>query len=187
MPGYDHIRRQQLLREAEGYLDLIMVFGDQWPPSPEVRDRVAHRALEFLDKIAQPGTDWAYSLYLQGQALRCMERYQDALDPLRTSAHEDSANIHVWLALGWCYKRLKRLDLAIEALEEALAVDSGEAIIYYNLACYWSLARNIDRAIHYLSMAFDIDPNYRDLVADEPDFDPVRSHHSFRMLTSVIV
>ena len=187
MSSHDHVRRQQLLREAEGYLDLIMVFADQWPPRAETRDRLARRALEILKDVEQSGAEVAYAWYLQGQALRAMELFRDALVPLRASADGDSTNIHVWLALGWCYKRIRRIDLAIESLEEALAVDSSEAIIHYNLACYWSLSRNANQALYYLSTALDIDPNYRELVEDEADFDPIRSNDDFRMLTSVIV
>ena len=51
-------------------------------------------------------------------------------------------NVRIYLALGWCYKRIHRLDLAIETLEEALEIDSNPAlnrgILHYNLACYWS-------------------------------------------------
>ena len=187
MSSYDRVRRQQLLREAEGYLDLIMVFADQWPPRAETRDRLAARTLEILKDVERSGADVAYASYLQGQALRAMELYTDALVPLRASADSDPTNIHVWLALGWCYKRIGRIDLAIEALEEALAVDSSEAIIHYNLACYWSLSCNVHQALYHLSTALEIDPNYRDLIEDEADFDPIRSNDDFRMLTSVIV
>ena len=88
--------------------------------------------------------------------------------------------------MGWCFKRINRLDLAIESLEEALSADADEAIVYYNLACYWSLAHNVEQALNYLSVAFDIDPNFRDLVDDERDFDPIRSNSDFRSLTSVV-
>ncbi|MCH5374670.1 MAG: tetratricopeptide repeat protein, partial [Planctomycetes bacterium] len=96
-------------------------------------------------------------------------------------------NIHVWLALGWCYKRIGRLDRAIESLEEALAVDPSGAIIHYNLACYWSLAGNVEVSLAYLTNAFEIDRSFRDLVYDEVDFDPIREHPAFRELTSVVV
>ena len=187
MSGYDRVRRQQVIREAEGYLDLIMVFVDQWPPTSEARDRVARRALATLDDAEVSGRDAAYTLYLKGQALRSMEQYGDALRALRESADADPANIHVWLALGWCYKRIGRLDLAIESLEEGLMVDAGVAIVHYNLACYWSLVNNSQHALHHLGVAFDIDSNYRDLVSSESDFDPIRSDPDFRTLTSVIV
>ena len=39
-----------------------------------------------------------------------------------------AAGKDIWLALGWCYKRTNRLDLAIEALEEGLTVAPDEAM-----------------------------------------------------------
>jgi hypothetical protein len=39
----------------------------------------------------------------------------------------------------------------------------------------------------YLTRALELDPSYRDLVADEHDFDPIRGHPGFQELTGVIV
>ena len=77
--------------------------------------------------------------------------------------------------------------MAIQALEEAITIDPDAAIIHYNLACYWSLAENAKLAVEYLAEAFSIDSNYRDLVGDETDFDPIRQDPEFRALTNVIV
>ncbi len=187
MTDYKRTLRKQLLTEAEGYLDLATVFADQWELSPDVRDRLMNRALDALKKLEGSGSCPGRMLYLKGQALSAMQRYQDAVAPLVEAAKFDNENIHVWLALGWCYKRLGRLDLAIESLEEALCVDSDEAILHYNLACYWSLANNPKLAVSFLASALDIDPNYRELLADETDFDNVRNDPDFLALTTVIV
>lgn len=187
MSDLRRVRRKQVLREAEGYLDLLMLFADSWEPQPAIRDRLARRAISVLRRLDPHDREHAHALYLQGQAWRAMERYEEAIEPLRRSADQQPENIHVWMALGWCYKRLARLDLAIEALETALAVDAREALIHYNLACYWSLSGNVEQAVSYLSRALDMDPGYRDLIDKERDFDPVRRHPSFRELTSVVV
>ena len=180
-------RRQQIIREAEGYLDLLTVFGDQWPVTPSVRDRLAERALGALKRLKPTDSDGAHSLFLKGRALRTMERYREAIEPLQRAAELNPENIQVWLALGWCHKRCGRIGRAIESLEEGLAIASEEAILHYNLACYWSVAGNVRLAVGFLSQAFQIDPNYRDLVADETDFDPVRQRPEFQALTSAIV
>ena len=116
-----------------------------------------------------------------------MQRFSDAVLPLKESSEHDPDNLHVWLALGWCYKRCGRLDLAIQALEDAMNVEPSQAIIFYNLACYWALAKNAKLSVAYLGRAFDLDPNYRDLVADEHDFDLIRQHRDFVAVTSVVV
>lgn len=183
---YQRVRRQQLLREAEGYLDLLMAFGEEWSPREEVRNRLGERVLTMLDQLEGHGRR-AQLLYMRGQALRVMRRYEEAVVPLKESAEQDPDNLSVWLALGWCYKRCGRLDLAIQALEDAMNVDASQAIVYYNLACYWALAKNVKLSVAYLTRAIDLDPNYRDLVESEHDFDPIRDHRDFQLAVSVIV
>lgn len=184
---YHRVRRQQLLREAEGYLDLLMVFAEQWPLRPEVRDRIGQRVLETLDQLELDHEPHSHLLYLRGQTLRAMQRFSEAVGPLKASSELDPENLNVWLALGWCYKRCGRLDLAIQALEDAMNIDPGQGIVYYNLACYWALAKNAKLAVTYLARAFDLDPSYRDLVPDEHDFDTIRNQRDFLSLTSVVV
>ena len=116
-----------------------------------------------------------------------MDRYREAIVPLLESADLDADNISTWLALGWCYKRTGRLDLAIESLEKALASEDQAAIIHYNLACYWALANNPHLAVGYLQRALAIDPDYRPMIVDEPDFDPIRDDPEFQLLAGVIV
>ena len=96
-------------------------------------------------------------------------------------------DMHVSLALAWCYKRTGRLEHAIETLEFAVECDPREAILHYNLACYWCLARDRRRALRCLSRALDLDLNYLDLVPYESDFDALRDDPEFQVLTSLIV
>jgi len=185
------MRRQQSIREAEGYLDLATGFADQWPlsaePLAQLRARLAQRALDALAPFSESTGQRAQILYLTGLAYRAMHRYAEAVPHLKAAAELDPENIVAWLALGWCYKRIDHLDDAIRSLESALAADRREAIIHYNLACYWSLTGDADRALSYLSRSFDIDPQYRDLVAEESDFDPIRSLPDFQALMGAIV
>ena len=116
-----------------------------------------------------------------------MERYRDALEPLKKSAELAVDTVHAWLALGWCYKRCGRLDLAIESLEAGLLYDDHQAILHYNLACYWSLVENHKLSVAYLTRALELDSEYRKLVADEPDFDAVREDPEFQSLLTVVV
>lgn len=186
MSDSSRIQRQQLLREAEGCLEFLGLFGD-WPLSESARDGLARRAIETLERIDNPGGLKGQILFLQGQALRHMEKYAEAVPSLREAAEYEPQNVHIRLALAWCYKRCRRLDLAIEALEAALEVEPGLAILYYNLACYWSLAGNAKASVAYLAQALEIEPQYRDRVHSESDFDPIRRHPHFQALTEVIV
>lgn len=184
---YSRIRRQQLVREAEGYLELAGMFTDRWPLPQPLRDRLAQRAIDTLSHATTNRAQQAHVLLLTGQALRVMERYADAVEPLQQAGELEPENISVWLALGWCYKRTGRIDLAIDALEHALQADDQEAIIHYNLACYWSLSGNAAVAVNHLSLAFELDPTYRERVAGESDFDPIRLEPRFQALMSSVI
>jgi tetratricopeptide (TPR) repeat protein len=170
MPIQSRIQVQRACVEAEGYLELGM----------------AEAALKTLQRRGHLVHGDARGCYLLGETLRELRRYREAIFPLRRCLELIPDDLHVTLALGWCYKRLGKLDEAIAALEHAVMVEPGDAILHYNLACYWSLARNSRRAIQHLAQAFDIDGNFRDLVVDEPDFDPIRNDPLFQVLTAAI-
>ena len=167
--GY-RVRVQRTLREAEGYLELGM----------------AQTALELLARVTQPGTFRGQQLYLTGEALRALDRHEEAVAALTEAADLQPSNLHVWLALGWCRKRTGRLDLAIDALERAEEVSPQEAIVHYNLACYWSLAGKKQLALSYLSRAVSLDGQFRNLIDGESDFDAIRSEPEFQALIALI-
>ena len=168
----DRIRRMKLQHQAEGYLELGL-------------PQQALQALSRLGEAEQadgPKAADVRTLYLQGEALRSLERYVDAIVPLRRVAELEPENVQVLLALGWCHKRIGRIDLAIEALETALAADRDEPLIRYNLACYHSVAGDKRRALAFLEQALALDPNYRLLIEHEPDFDPLRGDPEFQAI-----
>jgi tetratricopeptide (TPR) repeat protein len=167
----DRIRRQQLVIQAEGYLELGM----------------AAHALAVLERCGDDDLLPEHALYLKGQSLRELGRHREALEPLARSAQANPDNVGTWLALGWCYKRTGKLDRAIESLEEALAVEPNDALVHYNLACYWSLVQNKRQALSYLSRALDLEDNYRNLISAESDFDSIRNDPAFRALVRVTV
>ena len=160
-------RIRRIRREAEGYLELGM----------------PGHALQALEQQQDFVHSDARACYLLGESLREMRRYRAAIEPLNRSLDLISDDIHTWMALAWCYKRVGQIDYAIDALEHAIDVEPGYAMLHYNLACYWSLAHNRRMALRYLANALDIDGNFRDFVHDEPDFDPLRLDPAFLQMT----
>ena len=72
-------------------------------------------------------------------------------------------------------------------MELAVEIDNDSAIAHYNLACYWALANQPKTAVLHLSHAFSLNPDYRNCVSDEPDFNAIRNDVDFLELTSIPV
>jgi Flp pilus assembly protein TadD len=150
---------ERQLDEAEGFLMLDL-------PGP---------ALRILDARA----DWAFLQFeacsLKGEALRSLGKYHEALKSLEKAAHLRPADPRVALALGWCYKRTNRLAQAIDAIDRARQSNPFNPFLRYNLACYWSLAGNIVKAVKELAEAIALKPDLRTLIEEESDFDRLRN------------
>lgn len=160
------IRQLKIHREAEGYLEL----------------NLPRQALSALARLGDPAHFETHAMYLWGEALRAMERYEEALIPLSRAAQADRNLVHVWVALGWCYKRTGQIQQAIEALETARRIAPKEPLLHYNLACYFSLAGDKRQMLDHLSTALSLEPAYLMMIEDESDFDPVRGDGDFQAL-----
>jgi len=167
MAGITHDRIVRQLAAAEGFLELDL----------------PHRALEILQSRADWATMQFEASFLTGEALRVLERYREALKPLEVAASLQPGDKRVAIALGWCYKRTHRLAQAIDALERAVRENPDEALLHYNLACYWSLAGNWAKSLDELSAALELEPELRELIAGESDFDALRGNPDFERLT----
>ena len=165
-PTYDRIKRQ--LGEAEGYLML----------------NLPKKALAILEGRSDWATMQFEASLLHGEALRVLGRFRDALKPLEVAASLRPGDIGVAIALGWCYKRTHRLAQAIDALSRAVRHNPEEALLHYNLSCYWSLAGNAAKSLDELAAALDLDPDLRALIAKESDFDALRGNPDFDRLAA---
>jgi tetratricopeptide (TPR) repeat protein len=162
----ERIRRQ--LDEAEGYLDLDL----PWHSLQILESRTKWPSLQFE------------ACLIQGEALRRLNRFREAIVPLETALSLRPGDMGVALALAWCYKRTNRLAQAIDSLEGARKNYPESALLAYNLACYWSLAGNLGRAMIELNLSLKLEPELRNRLADETDFHPLRGHPDFDRLLS---
>ena len=187
MTAMTRLRRQAILKQAGGYIELgeLLVDGDR--PLPVSAAKLLGRALELLAELPEPTRSLPGTKLLEGEALRALGRWEDALAPLRSVTVEEPPRLEAWLGIGWCLKRLGRLDEAIAVLEQGLEATPRQPILHYNLACYLSLGGSVQAAIEHLARAIAIDGRFRDLTEVEPDFDPIRSDPRFVAATSVTV
>ncbi|MFP6619242.1 MAG: hypothetical protein VB877_07850, partial [Pirellulaceae bacterium] len=71
---YEETRGQQLLDEAEGYLDLILSLSDRYDLEVTIRDRLAQRSLDCLDQLPEIMKRGERYYHTWGVSLQVMER-----------------------------------------------------------------------------------------------------------------
>jgi tetratricopeptide (TPR) repeat protein len=176
-----------ILRRASGYLELGELLLEGEAAAPPTACRLFRRALTELSQLDEADRRDAAAALLEGESLRALGEWEAALPPLTRAAHATPAHLEAWLGIGWCLKRLDRLQAAIAALAEGLEAFPNQPVLHYNLACYHSLAGNVPVAIDHLARAIAIDDRFRDLTGHERDFDAIRSDPRFVAATSVTV
>lgn len=187
MAGMTRNRRQAILRQAAGYIELAELLVDADRPTPASAKRLLDRALEAIDELPEPTRSMPDAKLLEAEALRAMGQWEEAIHPFELVAETEPSRLEAWLGLGWCFKRLGRLSKAIDVLSSGLVSSPDQPILHYNLACYLSLNGNVQGAIEHLTKAISIDRRFRDLTQIEPDFDPIRSDPRFVAVTHVTV
>jgi len=185
--AFPRVRRQMILRHAAGYVELGELLVDGEGPVPPSARRLLLRALDTLAELPAEARRHPDASLVEGEALRALGEWDRAIAPLTRAAEAATGRLEAWLGLGWCLKRLGRLDEAIRALERGRYASPRQAIVLYNLACYHSLAGDVPAAIENLTQAIALDDRYRDLTGTERDFDPIRTDPRFQAATHVTV
>jgi len=175
-------RVQRLLREAEGYLDLEM-------PA---------QALGALQQIDAEGGPLPFETnFLLAMVYRTLEEHPQALHLFGRAAEHRPDDLSVFLGMAWCYKRVDQVERSIAMMERAYKSHPEEAIVLYNLACYYAIshgqklfdAEQADqfksKSLSWLGRALRMDSSYRDLISEETDFDSLRDDPDFQFIASM--
>lgn len=173
------VGQQHLLRQAAGFLELGELLVEPDKPVPAASAAVLQRALHAIENIEPPLRQKPETLLLEAETLRALGQFEAALPLFRRAAAAVPKRIEPWLGIGWCLKRLGRLGEAIEQLQAGVKASPRQPVLHYNLACYLSLASDVQPAVEHLTKAITFDRRFRDLTQVEPDFDPIRSDPRF--------
>jgi tetratricopeptide (TPR) repeat protein len=160
------IQQQRAIEAAQGYLAL------------ELPDAALRRLGLFQDAESTP----AAVEQLRGEVYRQKEDYEKALRHFERVPTQDGKHLELRMSMAWCFKRIGRLDKAIEAMKLAYRESPKTAVVLYNLACYYALAGEKDEALSWLGRAIRMDGSYRQRVPKESDFDSIRNDRDFQYL-----
>ena len=161
-------RVKRWLGEAEGYLDLELY--------SLANDRL---------QDARRAKHWPYECQmLLGRYHRDQNRYQEGVPCFERALILKPGDITATVGLGWCLKRVGKVDVAAQAYEAALKHHPQDGLLHYNLACYQSLLGLSSPALKSLNKAIKLDDHFRNLAHDEIDFEPIRELPQFKKVLS---
>ena len=88
--------------------------------------------------------------------------------------------------LGDDYTQRGRFPEGLQVDERLAKLDPHNALVFYNLACSYSLTEQFDQAVAALKQAFKL--GYRDFnwLAKDPDLRKLRKHSSYEAIAEVM-
>jgi tetratricopeptide (TPR) repeat protein len=88
--------------------------------------------------------------------------------------------------LGDHYTQRGRIVEGLKVDERLARLEPGNPLVFYNLACSYSLAREMDRAARALEKALELGYRDFDWLVKDPDLKPLRADPAFGELKAKI-
>ena len=82
-------RRQAILREASGYIELGELLVQQDTALPPSARKLLHRALDLVAVLPEPTRSMSAAKLLEGEALRALGCWEESLTSLRLVAEQE--------------------------------------------------------------------------------------------------
>ncbi len=146
-------RMEALLPEAY-YLWFYRGIGAYNRQEPEQALACFQRALELRPEQE----DLPYILSYQGQALKDLQRYDDAIEVLQRGCREDDERPDIHNLLGFCYFKKQDFHMAISHFERAVQLNPSSAMDYANLGVNHRRLGHRDEALQAFTVALTLDP-----------------------------
>jgi tetratricopeptide (TPR) repeat protein len=142
-------------------------------------------ALKAFEKAIEIKPDYHHAWYNKGVALYNFGRPEEALKALE-KAIEIKPDYHLihqaWTNKGVALYDLGRPEEALKAYEKAIEINPDYHLTWYNLACFYSLKKDKDKALKYLQKA--IENGYNDLshIKKDNDLDFIKNETEFKKI-----
>lgn len=139
------------------------------------------------DKLALDNLALTYAKF--GIYLLQKEKYQEAIEQFNNniaSSYNNEIDPHIYQALGvaysqfayYYYQRGEYMN-SLKQYQKSLDNYKKNPLIYYNLACNYSLINNKISAIENLNLAIIADKKYKKLAIEDKDFNNIKNDIEF--------
>jgi tetratricopeptide (TPR) repeat protein len=148
---------QQHWKAAVGYVELGM-YAD------------ANSELEKIDAFCRAAPE---VLAVRIAIYHGLKKWESMREVAKRLAEFQPNDVQWTVSFAYATRRAESVEAAREILLNAESQFPKEAIIKYNLACYFCQMKEIENAKHYLKRAFEIDSSWRSTALDDPDLQPL--------------
>jgi tetratricopeptide (TPR) repeat protein len=131
-----------------------------------------NKAIEFASRFVAAHINRGLANYNLG-------RYDPALQDFDSVIGLDPNLTTAYIYRGLVNYNLGKYDQAIGDYNKAIELDPRQAVAYYNIARIYSLKDNHEKAIQYLGMAIQINPDIKNMAKKENDFNRISQQPEF--------
>jgi len=146
-------------------------------------------AAEMFRKACDVNPDDYQTPHFLAMALRALGRKEEAraVDLRGLQVVEKHVQMHPDDSRALLFGATQHLqaenrDKCLEWVGRALAITPDEPVTFYNAACNYSLAGEVEKALHCLEKAITSGMAQKDWIAHDSDLDPLRQHPRFQDL-----
>ena len=123
----------------------------------------------------------------KGYAHFHMGDYSFAISSYDMALNIDLDNYEAWNLKGLAYYKMNNYAKAIECCTKALDANPSDGLVWYNYACYLTLADKVDDGMEALKRAIEIDISHAKKAVRDRDFENARAEEGFMRIFEVVV
>jgi tetratricopeptide (TPR) repeat protein len=137
-------------------------------------------AEEEYRKAIMINPNYADAHYNLGILLAELKRYDEAEEEFREAIKINPEDLEAHNGLGNLLVELKRYDEAEKEYRGVMKTNPKEANANYNLACLYSIKRDLENSIKYLKKVIQLDDEYKEKAKEDNDFINIRDTKEFK-------
>ena len=137
-----------------------------------------------VDAAEKAHREMANKLYKEADKLYREKKYAEAIVKFEEVIRAAPDNKKAWISLGICYMRTGKTEEGFIRFRAALKLDATWPPTYFNLACYYALKGDKDKAFENLQKTIEYEPRARSWAENEPDLKSLKTDPRFKKIVA---
>lgn len=119
------------------------------------------QAVTLCDKAIAMDAEYAKAYYIKGIAQKKLRKYKESVSSLQLAVEKNPNNAAAFFALGGAFDIIGKVDEALKAYDDCIAVNQGYYKAYYQAGLvHMNKKKSYEKAIEYLKTASEKNPKY---------------------------